>query len=65
MISHPLAYVAPTTRQGPFPQAVSGYRYPCVAVDKFTKWAEVEPMHTIPAASAVKFTKVSQGQGPS
>ena len=26
-------------------------------MDKFTKWAEVEAVHTIPAGSAVKFIK--------
>jgi transposase InsO family protein len=31
------------------------YRYLYVAIDKFTKWAEVEPVRTIPAKSAVKF----------
>ena len=34
-----------------------GYRYLYVAVDKFTKWAEVEAVRTIPAGSAVKFIK--------
>ena len=32
-----------------------GYLY--VVVDKFTKWAEVEAVRTIPAGSAVKFIK--------
>jgi transposase InsO family protein len=40
---------------GPFPRAQGGYRYLYVAIDKFTKWAEVEPMRTIPARSAIKF----------
>jgi transposase InsO family protein len=40
---------------GQFPRAQGGYRYLYVAVDKFTKWAEVEPVRTIPARSAVKF----------
>jgi transposase InsO family protein len=40
---------------GPFPRAQGGYRYLYVAIDKFTKWAEVEPVHTIPARSAIKF----------
>jgi transposase InsO family protein len=31
-----------------------GYRYLYVTIDKFTKWAEVEPVHTIPARSAFK-----------
>ena len=42
---------------GTFPQAVGGYRYLYVAIDKFTKWAEVEPVRDIPARSAVKFIK--------
>ena len=42
---------------GPFPQAPRGYRYLYVAIDKFTKWAEVEAVCTIPAGSAVKFIK--------
>jgi transposase InsO family protein len=44
---------------GPFPRAAGGYRYRYlyVAIDKFTKWAEVEPMRTILAGSAVKFIK--------
>jgi hypothetical protein len=42
---------------GPFPRAAGGYRYLYVAIDKFTKWAEVEPVRTIPVASAVKFIK--------
>ena len=40
---------------GPFPRALGGYRYLYVAIDKFTKWPEVEPVRTIPAKSAVKF----------
>ena len=42
---------------GPFPRAPGGYRYLYVAIDKFTKWAEVEAIHTILAGSAVKFIK--------
>jgi hypothetical protein len=42
---------------GPFPRAQGGYRYLYVAIDKFTKWAEVEPVRTIPARSAVKFIR--------
>ena len=34
-----------------------GYRYLYVAIDKFTKWAEVEPVCTISASSVVKFNK--------
>jgi hypothetical protein len=40
---------------GPFPRAQGGYRYLYVAIDKFINWAEVEPVRTIPAWSAVKF----------
>jgi transposase InsO family protein len=42
---------------GPFPRAQGGYRYLYVAIDKFTKWVEVEPVYTIPARSAVKFIR--------
>ena len=42
---------------GPFPRALGGYRYLYIAVDKFTKWAEVEAVRTILAGSAVKFIK--------
>jgi ribonuclease HI/transposase InsO family protein len=42
---------------GPFPRAQGGYRYLYVAIDKFTKCVEVEPVCTIPARSAVKFIR--------
>ena len=42
---------------GPFPRAVGSYRYPYVAIDKITKWAEAKPVCTNPARSAVKFIK--------
>ena len=42
---------------GPFPRAPGGYHYLYVAIDKFTKWAEVEAVRTIPTGSAVKFIK--------
>jgi transposase InsO family protein len=42
---------------GPFPQAQGGYHYLYVAINKFTKWVEVEPVCTIPARSAVKFIR--------
>ena len=42
---------------GSFARASGGYRYLYVAIDKFTKWAEVEAIRTIPAGSAVKFIK--------
>jgi transposase InsO family protein len=42
---------------GPFPRAQGGYRYLYIAIDKFTKWVEVELelVCTIPARSVVKF----------
>ena len=42
---------------GSFPRAPGGYRYLYIAIDKFTKWAEVEAVSTIPAGSAVNFIK--------
>ena len=42
---------------GLFPRAHGGYSYLYIAIDKFTKWAEVEAVCTIPAGSAVKFIK--------
>ena len=42
---------------GPFPRAPGGCRYLYAAIDKFTKWAEVEAMRTIQAGLAVKFIK--------
>jgi transposase InsO family protein len=42
---------------GPFPRVQGGYRYLYVAIDKFTKWVEVEPVCTIPARSVVKFIR--------
>ena len=33
------------------------YMVETAAIDKFTKWAEVEPVRTNPAGSAVKFIK--------
>ena len=40
---------------GPFPRAVVGFEYLYVAIDKFTKWPEVEPVRKVIAQSAVKF----------
>jgi transposase InsO family protein len=40
---------------GPFPRAQGGYRYLYVAINKFTKWVEVELVCTILARSVVKF----------
>ena len=42
---------------GPFPRAVGGYRFLYVAIDKFTKWAEVTPVVNITKKSAVAFLK--------
>ena len=42
---------------GSFPRATGGYRFLYVDVDKFTKWAEVEPVCTIAAGLVVKFIK--------
>ena len=41
----------------PFPRALGGYRFLFVAIDKFTKWPEVQPVRGIPARAAVKFIK--------
>ena len=40
---------------GAFPRAVEGFEYLYVAIDKFTKWPEVEPVRKVTAQSAVKF----------
>ena len=40
---------------GPFPRAVGGFEYLYVAIDKFTKWPEVEPVRKVTAQSAVRF----------
>ena len=40
---------------GPFPRAVGGFEYLYVAIDKFTKWPEVQPVRKVTAQSAVKF----------
>ena len=42
---------------GHVPSSARGYHYLYVAIDKFTKWAEVEAVRAIPASSAVKFIK--------
>ena len=39
-----------------------GYRYLYIAIDKFTKWAEVEAVRTIPTGSAAKFIKGLESQ---
>jgi len=42
---------------GPFPKAVGGYEFLFVAIDKFTKWPEAEPVRKITAAAAMKFIR--------
>ena len=41
----------------PFPRALGGYRFLFIAIDKFIKWHEVEPVRGIPVGAAVKFIK--------
>jgi hypothetical protein len=40
---------------GPFRTARGGYRYILVAVDKFTKWIEVQPLTKVMSEEAMKF----------
>jgi hypothetical protein len=42
---------------GPFPRAVSGYRFLFVAIDKFTKWPEATPVVSITQSAPVAFLK--------
>ena len=42
---------------GPFPRVIGGFEYVYVAIDKFTKWTEVEAVRKVTAQSAVKFFK--------
>ena len=42
---------------GPFPRAVRGFEYFDIAIDKFTKWPEVEAVRKVTAQSAVKYFK--------
>ena len=42
---------------GPFPSAVGGFEYLYVAIDKFTKWPEVEAVRKVITQSADKFFK--------
>ena len=42
---------------GPFPCAVGGFEYLYVAINKFTKWPEVEAVRKVTTQSAVKFFK--------
>ena len=43
---------------GNFPRAVGGYQYLIVAIDKFTKWIEVEPIRAQTAPVAIRFVRV-------
>ena len=42
---------------GPFPRAVGGFEFLYIAVDKFTKWPEVEAVRKVTMQSAIKFFK--------
>ena len=42
---------------GPFPRATGGFEFLYVAIDKFTKWPEVEPVRKVTAQSAIKFLR--------
>ena len=42
---------------GPFPRVVGGFEYLYVAINKFTKWLEVEAVRKVTAQSAIKFFK--------
>ena len=42
---------------GPFPCTVEGFEYLYVAIDKFTKWPEVEAVRKVTTQSTIKFFK--------
>lgn len=42
---------------GHFPCLVGGYRYIIVAIDKYTKWVEAEPIWAMMAQAAIKFIR--------
>src|SRR3989337_1798242 len=42
---------------GPFPHATGGFEFLFVAIDKFTKWPEEEPVRKVTAQSAIQFLK--------
>ena len=42
---------------GPFARATGGFEFLYVAIDKFTKWPEVEPVRKVTAKSAIKFLR--------
>ena len=39
---------------GPFKPALGGFRYVCVAIDKFSKWIEYKPLVSATAKKAVE-----------
>ena len=39
---------------GPFPKAPGGFEFLFVAIDKFTKWIEAEPIRKITTAVTIK-----------
>jgi hypothetical protein len=42
---------------GPFPHGTGGFEFLHVAIDKFTKWPEVELARKVTTQSAIKFFK--------
>src|SRR4051812_35079730 len=42
---------------GPFPRATGGYELLYVAIDKFTKWTEVDPVCKTTTQFAIKFIR--------
>ena len=42
---------------GKLPRVVGGYEYLIVAIDKFTKWVEVESIRAMTAQAAIRFVK--------
>ena len=42
---------------GPFPRAKGGYKFLFVAIDKFTKWIEAEPVGKITTDAAIRFIR--------
>jgi hypothetical protein len=42
---------------GTFPRSVGGYEYLLIAIDKFSKWVEVEPVRALTTHAAVKFIR--------
>src|SRR4051794_9796594 len=48
---------------GPFPRSIGGFEYLFIAIDKFTKWPEVEPVRKVTAQSAIKFFRSIAASG--